>query len=356
MGEFAVHGGDFFGAIGIRLDELEKRHDVVNADVLDAWYGPSPRALAAVREHLDWLIRTSPPTHAEGLRQVVAECRGVSEAEVLLGPGSSHLIFLLIPRLFGGKRVVLLDPTYGEYAHLLGQHGATIERFELNGPEFRPSVPDLIEFCQQHEGLILVNPNSPTGVALTLAEVETLVSSLPTNYPIWIDETYIDYCGEGQSAEPLAQKHPNLVVCKSMSKFYALSGLRVGYVVAAPDLVRTVEPEIAPWSVGLLAQLAAAEALRDTEYYVARRAETATLRGELEATLTEAGFEITPSAANFIMFRVESAKALVAEAEKRNIFLRNCDSLSPRFHDDYVRAAVKDEPFLGRLKQFLSSR
>src|SRR5437764_8625693 len=88
------HGGSFFEAIGERFDDLTRRHDVVNADVLDAWFPPAPSVLSVLQHHLDWLARTSPPVAAAGLEAAVAAARGLAEESVLVGAGSSDLIFL----------------------------------------------------------------------------------------------------------------------------------------------------------------------------------------------------------------------------------------------------------------------
>lgn len=357
MQKHAVHGGGFYRAVGERLDHLERRADIVNADVLDAWYDPSPRVVLALRDHLTWLVKTSPPTHAEGLIEVVAGARGIPASQVLLGSGSSSLIFLLFPRLFSGGCVGVLDPMYGEYEHVLGRAGAKVCRFELDPPSFRPDPVALAEFAAGLDGLVLVNPNSPTGVGLRLPEVEALLVALPAHVRVWIDETYIDHLPGAQTAEGLVSRFPNLVVAKSMSKYYALSGLRVGYCVARPGLVEEASADSPPWSVGLLAQVAAAEALRDPAYYEEKAVETRELRHMLTEGLIELGMVPTASEANFVMAHVPGGgvAAAVAKAEKQGVFVRNCDSLSPRFKDDTIRVAVKDAASQARVLAALRS-
>jgi len=116
------HGGAFFDAIGPEFDRLERRHEIINADVLDAWFPPSPKVLAALQKELPWLLRTSPPTGCEGLVQTIARVRGVPAECVLPAGGSSDAIFLALRHwLNPGSRVLILDPTYGEYAHVLEQ-------------------------------------------------------------------------------------------------------------------------------------------------------------------------------------------------------------------------------------------
>jgi hypothetical protein len=114
------HGGAAIDAVGNRFEALDRRMCVVNADVLDAWFPPAPSVVAALTEHLPWLLSTSPPADSAGLVAVISEVRGVQPACLLAGAGSSALIFLAASQWLGrGSRVLLLDPTYGEYSHVL---------------------------------------------------------------------------------------------------------------------------------------------------------------------------------------------------------------------------------------------
>ncbi|MBS1707260.1 MAG: histidinol-phosphate aminotransferase family protein [Armatimonadetes bacterium] len=356
MPEQTVHGGAFFERIGVRLDHLERKDEVVSADVLDAWYDPSPRVLAAVRQHLEFLIKTSPPTHAEGLRDVVAERREVDAANVLLGSGTSSLMFLALPRLVGpGERAVVLDPMYGEYAHIL-EHvvRCQVDRFELPLDGFGVDVDRLASFCQGAKLLVMVNPNSPTGVGMQLVQMQALLERLPADCRLWVDETYIDFMPGSQSLEPLVAADPRLVVCKSMSKFYGLSGLRVGYLVAAARQVDELSGLTPPWQVGLIGQLAAVEALGDVEYYTAHAQTTMDLAKTLQARLDSTGrFVATPTNANFVIARCLgfSATSLIERCQADGVFFRQCDSLSPRFKDDHVRIAVKGPELDERVMQ-----
>ena len=128
------HGGAFFEAIGADFRTLERRHAVINADVLDAWFPPAPGVLIALGEHLDWALRTSPPTHCEGLVAEISTVRGIPAQSIVPGAGSSDLIFRAFTRwLARDACVLLLDPTYGEYRHVLEQViGCQVERCELD--------------------------------------------------------------------------------------------------------------------------------------------------------------------------------------------------------------------------------
>jgi hypothetical protein len=160
------HGGAFFDAIGTSFDSLERRNKVVNADVLDAWFPPSPKVLDTMREHLPWLMSTSPPTHSDGLKKAIARSRGVDKENILPGAGSSDLIYLTF-RLWLNRssRVLILDPTYGEYIHVLKNViGCQAHRLVLS--RHNNYLVDLDELREQtqrgYDLVVIVNPNSPT--------------------------------------------------------------------------------------------------------------------------------------------------------------------------------------------------
>ncbi|MFM9873550.1 MAG: pyridoxal phosphate-dependent aminotransferase [Fimbriimonadaceae bacterium] len=345
----AVHGGAFFGAIGESLRTLERADQVISADVLDAWYDPSPRVLAAIEAHLPFLIRTSPPTHGDGLREVIAKVRGIQPENILLGSGTSSLMFLTLPRLIKpGDRVLVLDPSYGEYAHIIENViGAELVRFELPFPDLEPNLAELITAAKNVDFVILVNPNSPTGQVIDSVAINYMACECPGTQ-FWIDETYIDFYsnqfGRSLSLESSVEHAPNLIVSKSMSKYYGLSGLRVGYLVAHSKFISDWERFSPPWSVGLMGQMGAIEALLDEDYYIARSAETREFRCELANGLAEFGWHVVPSVTNYLMAQLPEGGVghLCERLAEQNIFIRNCDSLSPRFNDDWVRIAVKD--------------
>lgn len=128
------HGGAFFDAIGDQFDDLERRKNVISADVLDAWFPPSLESQSVLQDHLPWIMRTSPPTRADGLAKMIAKVRGVESDCILTGGGSSALIFLAFRHwLTPSSRVLILDPTYGEYTHVLDKViKCKVELFTLN--------------------------------------------------------------------------------------------------------------------------------------------------------------------------------------------------------------------------------
>jgi histidinol-phosphate aminotransferase len=342
------HGGRSFEAIGVALDHLERAANVISADVLDAWFDPSPRVIEKLRDFLPFLARTSPPVRAAGLLHAIASHRGIPEDCLLAGGGSSDLIFACLPRLVkAGGRALLLDPMYGEYRYLLStvmdaevvqyalsKTGGFVVDTDAISTKVQLTRPDLI---------ILVNPNSPTGQHWPRSQVTRFLDNVPDSVTVVIDETYIEYVGSEESLEQKVIQHPNLVVIKSMSKVYALSGLRAGYLVAHPSVIRRLASWLPPWSVSLPAQLAGIEALGDPGYYREQYRYTALLRDELTSRLCcNPSLRTYRSEANFILVETAfSAQTVVDRLSAHNVFVRNCDSMSDRFNDRFIRIAVK---------------
>jgi histidinol-phosphate aminotransferase len=344
----AFHGGKSFEAIGEDFCALEHAEEVVNADVLDAWFEPSPRVTEKLKRFLPFLLRTSPPVHARGLIAAVAQARGLREECILAGGGSSDLIFTCLPRLIpNSARAMILDPTYGEYRHVFQNvMGLPLLRFELHKEEsFRIDTDRLIDAVDAHRPAVIaiVNPNSPTGQHWQRAEAIRFLNSVSLSTLVVLDETYIEYAGASESLESEACARPNLIVVKSMSKVYALSGARVGYMVATPSVIGNLAATRVPWAVGLPAQVAAVEALRDPEYYCRKYSETHTMRCALISSLQRVrGIKAYPSTASFLLVETQtSAQDVCDRMQVANVFVRNCDSMSDRFRDRFLRIAVK---------------
>lgn len=318
--------------------------------------------IAAIEAHLPWLCRTSPPNDCHGLVDVIAETRGVPPGNILVGAGSSDLIFLALCRwLTPRSRVLILDPTYSEYAHVLERVvGCTVDRFALDpSAGYRVDVGRLARAAMSdYDLVVIVNPNSPTGVHMSKVDLERVIEMAAPRTRFWIDETYVEYAGREHSLEALAARSTNVVVCKSMSKVYALSGLRVAYLCAPAHLLEGLRALTPPWAVGLIAQVAAVEALRDPAYYADRYAETHGLRRVLTDHLNHLGWDTIEGCANFVLAHLPSdgltAAELAARAQSQGVFIRDVSNMGRGFNGRVVRVAVKDAPTIERMVQVLS--
>jgi histidinol-phosphate/aromatic aminotransferase/cobyric acid decarboxylase-like protein len=355
------HGGRFFEAVGDDFQTLERLESVINADVLDAWFAPSPKAVAAIEGRLAQLLRTSPPTGCEGLVRTIARVRGVRPECILPGAGSSDLIFLALCHWLNAEsRALILDPSYGEYAHVLERVvGCRVDRLPLQRSEQYRLDPARLEssLAAEYDLVALVNPNSPTGQHVPREALENALRQAPPMTRVWVDETYVDYAGPGQSLEPFAARSENVIVCKSMSKACALSGARVAYLCAGPHQLESLRPLTPPWTVSLPAQIAAVKALEDPAYYALQYQETHRLRRQLVQSLELLGWEVIPSVANFVLCHLPEngpdAETLIARCRERSLFLRNAASMGSLLGSRALRIAVKDAATNRRMVEIL---
>ena len=358
----SFHGGAFFDAIGDDFQSLERSQEIINADVLDAWFSPSPKVVKSIQRYLSWILRTSPPTDCGGMIRTIADVRGVGVECVLPGAGSSDLIFRVLPNwLTSNSHVLVIDPTYGEYAHLLENVlGCSVDRIMLyDQASYVFDLSRLREhFDTQYDLVVLVNPNNPTGLHVKREHLEDMLRLAPSETKVWVDETYIEYAGTEQSIEEFAATTKNIVVCKSMSKVYALSGLRVGYLCGSPKLLDPLRSLTPPWVVSLPAQLASVMALQDPDYYQERYCQTNDLRTDLAGQLVNAtNFEVLPGVANFLLCRLPdegpNAATLIEDCRKHGLFLRDASITAPRLGPKAFRIAVKDSATNYRMIEIL---
>jgi histidinol-phosphate/aromatic aminotransferase/cobyric acid decarboxylase-like protein len=345
------HGGAFFEAVGDRFDDLDRRHAIVNADVLDAWFPPAPSVLAALRAHLDWLARTSPPTacaglHAPSPRRAGCPRRRCSSGR-LLGPDLPRAPRVAAPGLARAAR----GACYGEYAHVLERViGCRVDRFAARRAD--GWAPDLDALARrlargEYDLVVLVNPSNPTGHHVPLAAMRALLARVPERTRVWIDEAYLDYVAPAESLETEAACSRNVYVCKSMSKVYALSGLRVAYLCGPAAMLAPLRRITPPWAVGLPAQVAGVRALDEPAYYAARHRETGELRTALASALAQVPASSSATGgANFVLVdldaRAPEAATVIARCRSWGVYLRDVSSMGAQLGARALRVAVKD--------------
>lgn len=357
------HGGAFFQSIGVRFQTLERKNTVINADVLDAWFPPAPAVQEILTEHLSWLLRTSPPTGCEGLIQTIAQYRGVHEENILPGAGSSDLIFRALRHFLDqNSRVLILDPTYGEYRHVLDNViGCHVQSFSLSADDNYQVHLQKLESAlkENYDLLILVNPNSPTGQHIPKHDLEDFLRRVPIQTRVWIDETYVDYLPGNASLEKFTATSENIIVCKSMSKVYALSGARVAYLCAGAHQLESLRAITPPWVVSLIAQVAAIKALENAKYYATCYAQTHALRKELAKNLTALGWRVIPGLANFLLCTLPldgpDTRTFIESCRAQHLFLRDPGNMGGKTNTHLIRIAVKDAETNARILDIIRS-
>lgn len=294
--------------------------DIIRADVLDAPFLPSPDVRRIVHDAMDMqYIRTTPPDPIH-LKNALAEARGVRVDHILVGPGSSALMYTVFPQWFSrGSKILLVTPTYAEYPHLLNSIGCQVDEV----PETRDVVDIIASRGSEYDGIVMVNPNSPSGSYID--DLERGLKHVDITTRVWIDETYIEYVGQHTSLEKYASRSPNVVVCKSMSKCYALSGVRVAYLVGSGvQLEGILHP---PWWVSRVAQTLAIAALtpQSRVYYAEQIIETKKIVDYMIHMLRKCGLETIGSpVASYItcMVHGNDANSLVDALKAQGIYIR----------------------------------
>lgn len=345
------HGGAFWDVLNEDFSDLGQAQQIINADVLDAWFDPAPAVLSTIAKNLPLLVRTCPPTHADGLVKAISRARGVPAPCILPAAGSSALIFMAFQSWFSPRsRVLLLDPMYGEYRHVLENViRCTVDSVVAEVENaFHLDLREVEErLNEQHDAVVLVNPNSPIGTLLSPKSLAELIALFPGTR-FWIDETYIEFCGSEHSLEKFASESANAFVCKSMSKVYALSGLRAAYLVGPSAEIVELSRLVPPWAVSLPAQVAAVAALAEPSYYAAQYCATAELREQLASRLqTECGITAFPSVTNCLLCTLPpnapGADEVVNRARKHNLFIRSGAGIHPSLSRHTIRIGVKSK-------------
>lgn len=280
-------------------------------------YPPSPRVFDAIRAVLTGdRLRKYPDPMGTAFRQAASRVLGVDPEGVLIGNGSDDIL-TIVTRAFvpEGGLVVSPTPSYLLYRTLAGLQGA---RFQTVPYAADWSLPR--PWPVRGANLTFVaNPNSPSGTSVTVAELERLAEE--AGGPLLIDEAYVDFADT--NALPLA-RHRNVVVSRSFSKSYAMAGVRFGFAVAEPALVRELVKVKDSYNCDVLSLAAATAALEDQEYLRETRGRILTTRERLSAALTALGFDLTPSQANFVWCRRSDrpVKPIYEELKRQMILVR----------------------------------
>jgi len=285
-------------------------------------YGPSPHALQAIRDATGESLKLYPDPNAGQLKFTIAQYHSIDARNVFVGNGSDEVLAHIFLGLLKQARPILFpDITYSFYPVYCGLYQVGFETIPL-ADDFSIRVSD---YAKPNGGIIFPNPNAPTGCLVPLAGIETLLQANPDSVVV-IDEAYVDFGGE--SAIPLIAQYPNLLVVQTLSKSRSLAGLRVGFAAGHADLIEALERiknSFNSYPLDRLAIAGAVAAYEDREYFEKTRSAVIASREKLVGELTALGFEVLPSAANFIFVRhprhdaQESALAL----RQRSIIVRH---------------------------------
>jgi histidinol-phosphate aminotransferase len=317
-----VHGG---------IDRAEMKRlgldptNIIDFSVSVNPYGPPP----GIREAMMQADITAYPDSSSGIfREELAAKLGISADNILLGSGSTEIIHLITTAFFSPDDIVLIpQPTYGEYEAACHLVGARIHQsWMLGEADFRLNLNRLGKTLSDFKpgGLFLCNPNNPTGEYLSRDVVNHLLY-LATWSLVVLDEAYVAFTeNPWNSLELIETGH--LIIVRSMTKDFALPGLRLGYALAAPSLISALDWVKPPWNVSAPAQAAASFLLKQDGYVNECAAKLRTTREFLISGLKQLGFAVVPSEANFFMVRVGDAPGFRRTLLPKGFLVRDCTS------------------------------
>lgn len=310
-------------------------------------YPPSPRVLATLQDTINDKLRLYPDPDALIVKKKVAEIFNTNPERVMAGNGSDELLAIVIRCFAGpGDKVVYPYPTYLLYKTL-----AEIQ-------DARECVVDFLEDYSLPEEILvedasvtfICNPNSPSGTLIPVDKVSDLASR--ADGVIVVDEAYVDFADD--NCMRLVDKHPNLIVVRTLSKSYSLAGIRLGFAVAQEELINGMMKVKDSYNVDRLGMASAVAALDDQETFKTNVARIKKTRERLIDSLKKLGFFVYPSQANFVMIRCQNArnaKEIYEELKKKKILIRYIDQ--PRL-DDCLRITVGTDGEINTLLEKLA--
>ena len=320
--------------------EQPKLSQLIKLNTNESPYGPSPKALAAIAAANTEALRLYPDPNSDALKQSIAKLHGLTANQVFVGNGSDEVLAHVFLGLLKHEDPILFpDITYSFYPVYCKLYGIAFDNIPLSD-DFSISVDNYLKKNNgRNGGIIFPNPNAPTGRALPLKDIETLLQSNKDSVVV-IDEAYVDY--GTSSAVSLIKQYNNLLVTHTLSKSYALAGLRVGYAVGHPDLIEALERvknSFNSYPIDKLAMAGAMAAIEDQDYLNKISQAVVKTRENLIQSLNTLGFETIPSAANFIFTKhpKHDAAKLSAALREKHIIVRHFKL--PRI-DQYLRITI----------------
>jgi len=330
----SIHGGIDYAelkSLGISPDSVLDFSVSINP------FGPPP----GIKEVLaNASIEFYPDSEADGLKIILAEKLGISTDNLIIGSGSTELIRLTAAAYIEpNDSVIIPQPTYDEYeiaCHLFDAH--LLKQPVLKEPDFQPDINEMINLLQKHKpkAVFLCNPNNPTGQYMSREEVVHIMSSALGSL-IVLDEAYIAFTENAWVSQDLINRG-NIVILRSMTKDYALAGLRLGYAIAAEPIISTLKRVRSPWNVSTVAQKAGVVALNADSYLKGCYNKIRKAKNFLIKELERLGLSPLPSQTNFFLVKVGNATTFRQALLRRGFLIRDCTSFGL---PQYIRLAPR---------------
>ncbi len=349
-----THGGNVYKIAQVLDKKPEKIIDLsasTNPLLLSAKF--KKKLFSRLKSLLNSIDRYPDP-EASLFRKTIAEKYGISEEGVLCGNGSTELLYLSL-RAINPEKVLIPEPTFIEYYRASQIQGVKkiLRSFALTKEEFfenfvfklEKEKPQLAFFC---------NPNNPTGWVVEKKTLLKVVKEFPETFFL-LDEAFVEFC-EKETLLREAQNLNNLAVFRSMTKFFGLAGLRLGYLVASPYFVKKLKKIKEPWSVNSFAQELGIYLLKNKKFFKDTFLFFKKEREYVQKFFYRSGIKFFPSVTNFLLFRIAEGLKFTYKLAKKGILLRNCHNFYG-LDENYIRISIKTRKenrlFIRELKNYL---
>jgi threonine-phosphate decarboxylase len=357
-----IHGGDVW--------KISEKYQIPLNQVIDFSVPINPmgtpkKALQSIRQHLS-LIKNYPDPDHEWLIETLSNYVGVKPNNIILGSGSTELIYLFVEVFSDGEYdVVIPIPTFGEYKKATMKVGGKPLFLKCD-----PKKNFCLDFAELEKAIskktriiFLCNPNSPIGRLYEKEEVLRIVRlAEEKNVLVFLDEDYVEFVDDAKrySVTEYLTRYNNLFVLRSLTKFFGLAGLRMGFGVASPDVIDALKRAKMPWTVNTLAMFAAKEAVKDDDFFKASRLLISRGKKQMQKMLQEIPWlKVYPSETNFFLVEIIkgglTSTQLKEGLERKGLLIRDCsdfDGLNTRFFRVSVNKPENNERLIECLKAF----
>ena len=354
------HGGNVW--------EVSEKYDIPVDQLIDFSISTNPlgapeTALENIHEHLK-LIKHYPDPDPEWLLEALAKSAGVASTNVVLGNGSTELIYLFNEVfLEDGYEAVIPVPSFSEYKAAIERFGGNMTFLKCDSSKnFQLKVEELERTISIKTRIIFIcNPNSPTGVLYKKEDILRIIKfAAERNVLVFLDEDYIDFVDDGKrySMAKYVNEYNNLFVLRSLTKFFGLAGVRIGFGIGSPDLVKFLKKAKMPWSVNNLAMFATEAAVNDTDFIKRSRLLVSKSRKEMREMFKSIPWlKVYPSETNFLLVEIIQRDLTSTQLRdglaKKGLLIRDCkdfDGLNNRFFRVTVRRSDENKKLIKQIK------
>ncbi|MFS0777998.1 threonine-phosphate decarboxylase CobD [Neobacillus sp. 3P2-tot-E-2] len=300
-------------------------------------------------------ITVYPDPFAEKLRKKIADKEQISAQSILIGNGGAELI-TLVARFLSGKKVVVVEPSFSEYEKAGRANDCEIQYHQLLEPHFELSMEQILPSLTNAGALFLCNPNNPTGIQYSVSTVISIIQECEKqNCFVVLDEAFYDFLVNYESYIPYINKFSNLIIIRSMTKMFAIPGLRLGYLAAAPALIAEISRLQPHWSINSIALLAGELCLQNEEYIKETQVYISEERERLSTFFKRNNFVMTSSQVNFYLLRDSNQKEqnkLFEFLLLKGIIPRHTFNF-PGLEGNWLRFAIKSKDENSKLMEVL---